>query len=150
MAHHGFAHLGGQLVDEPVALIEQIVRRLAGLLMADGDFAVEWATMRAMTVISPASPAAGASIRRTFAQPRVVGLQRVTTPAFGEQHLARRDGARRAGDFVDTRPGSSAMNGAPVVGVAEKIVETLGLRAKASRRANDPLELRTCSGRNWS
>ncbi len=38
---HGDTHLGGKLVDELVALIEQVVRRLTGLLYGDGDFAVE-------------------------------------------------------------------------------------------------------------
>ena len=38
---HGHADLGGQLVDELVALIEQVVGRLAGLLDGHGDVAVE-------------------------------------------------------------------------------------------------------------
>ncbi len=132
LGHHGHAYLGGQLIDELIALIEQVVGRLSGLLDGHRDIAVQAChALRQHGDFAGLDGQPRIHVGGHFAQPRVVTLQAVDQrPALREQHLAGRNGARCAGDFVQ-RVGVTLHRGAETVGgIAEQIVETLGLRSE--------------------
>jgi hypothetical protein len=126
----GHAHLGGDLVDQAVALVEQVVRRLAGILGGNGDFAVETGdALRQQGHLARFAGEARIDVGGHLAQPPVVILQPLRErAALRQQHLAGGNGSGRARYFAQG-VGIGLQRSSETVGrVAQHVVEPLGLR----------------------